>query len=182
MGAKRAEEIEVNDEMVAKAASDINEVLKPDPLLDLKKPGEELQKEVEELFPHIRKGDKLAIDTWVTLEALGWEQAKPEKPAIAPAVTPDKAKSVKEESKAKEKKPAKQVKEKKASAKTPAGKYGETCKITVLAKENPKKTGSSSHKRFELYGKCKTVADFLKAGGLRCDLSWDSSRKFIKVG
>ena len=74
-----AEEIEVTDEMVVAAATDINNTLTPKPLLDLKKPGEELQKDVEELFPNIMKGDALSKGTWTTLIALGWEVAKPEK-------------------------------------------------------------------------------------------------------
>lgn len=71
------EEIEVNDEMVVAAATDINEVLKPEPLLDLEKPGEELQKEIEELFGDIRKGDVLSKETWKTLKGLGWVEEKP---------------------------------------------------------------------------------------------------------
>jgi len=92
MSKKQVEEIEVNDEMVVAAATDINAVLKPEPLLDLKKPGEELQKDVEELFPSIMKGDALSKETWEILTALGWEAAeapKIEKPkVIKPANTP----------------------------------------------------------------------------------------------
>lgn len=56
-----------------------------------------------------------------------------------------------------------------------------TAKIKLLVKENPKREGSSSYKRFALYSKSATVADFLKAGGTRADLAWDKSRKFISV-
>lgn len=76
---KPAEEVEVNDEMVVAAATDINTVLAPNPLLDLEKPGEELQKEIEELFPNIMKGDALSKETWTTLTALGWKVAEPPK-------------------------------------------------------------------------------------------------------
>ena len=56
-----------------------------------------------------------------------------------------------------------------------------TARIKLLVKENPKREGSSSYKRFALYGKSATVADFLKAGGTRADLAWDEKRKFIQV-
>jgi hypothetical protein len=95
MGTKQvAEEIEVTDEMVVAAATDINAVLKPDPLLDLKKPGEELQKDVEELFDNIMKGDSLSEETWVTLIALGWKTAeapKIERPKSSKPVKEPKA-------------------------------------------------------------------------------------------
>jgi len=92
MGTKQTtKKIEVDDKMVVAAATDINTVLKPNPLLDLEKAGEELQKDVEELFPNIIKGDALSGGTWVTLKALGWvavEAPKVEKPKAtkAPAV------------------------------------------------------------------------------------------------
>lgn len=82
MSKKQVEEIEVNDEMVVAAATDINAVLAPKPLLDLEKPGEELQKEIEELFPNIMKEDALSKETWATLIALGWKVAKPAKAAV----------------------------------------------------------------------------------------------------
>ena len=95
MGTKQvAEEIEVNDEMVVAAATDINTVLAPKPPLDLKKPGEELQKDVEELFPNIMKGDPLSEETWVTLIALGWKAAeapKIERPKSSKPVKEPKA-------------------------------------------------------------------------------------------
>ncbi len=54
--------------------------------------------------------------------------------------------------------------------------------IKVLAKENPKRAGSESFKRFALYAKNKTVGAFLKAGGSRSDLRYDSEHKFISIG
>ena len=54
-------------------------------------------------------------------------------------------------------------------------------KITLLVKDNPKRAGSDSHKRFALYTKNKTVEAFLKAGGTQADLGWDTKHKFIKV-
>jgi len=53
-------------------------------------------------------------------------------------------------------------------------------KITVKAKENPKRKGSASYDRFKLYDKSETVGDFLKKGGTRKDLDWDSEKGFIK--
>ena len=87
-------EIEVDDAMVVAAATDINTVLKPNPLLDLEKAGEELQKDVEELFDNIMKEDALSKETWVTLIALGWKTAnapKIEKPKAILVKTPQKA-------------------------------------------------------------------------------------------
>lgn len=51
--------------------------------------------------------------------------------------------------------------------------------IKVKAKENPKRPGTESHTRFKLYGRCKTVGSFLKAGGTRRDLAWDFDKGFI---
>ena len=69
-------ELEVTDEMVVALANDINDVLKPDPPLDLEKPGEELQKEVEDLFDDIQEGDLLSEESWKVLKALGWGTPK----------------------------------------------------------------------------------------------------------
>jgi hypothetical protein len=88
---KQVEEIEVNDEMVVAAATDINMVLAPNPLLDLEKPGEELQKEIEELFPNIMKGDALSKETWTTLTALGWKATEPPKIEKPKSSKPEKA-------------------------------------------------------------------------------------------
>jgi len=74
------EELEVDDKMVVAAATDINKVLAPNPLLDLAKPGEDLQKDVEELFPNIIAADKLSAKTWDILKALGWKGVEPEQP------------------------------------------------------------------------------------------------------
>lgn len=99
MSKNKVKEIEVNDKMVVAAAMDINTVLAPNPLLDLEKPGEELQKEIEELFPNIMEGDALTKETWTTLIALGWKAAE------APKI--EKPKASKPEKVAKEPKAAK---------------------------------------------------------------------------
>ena len=59
--------------------------------------------------------------------------------------------------------------------------FAPDAKITVLAKENPKREGSASFKRFALYSKHKTVESFLKAGGTSGDLRYDMDAKYIKV-
>jgi hypothetical protein len=108
---KPIDEIEVDDEMVLAAAKDINETLKPNPLLDLEKAGEELQKEIEDLFDNILEGDKLSEDTWKILKALGWKSA--ESPKIEKQGLPEnKLKTEKKETK-KEKLIMKPIKEKK---------------------------------------------------------------------
>lgn len=67
-----------------KAAGDINEVLKPEPLLDVTAADEAVKAELIELLPSIKAGDKLTDATWATLKDLGWKDTKPakvEKPA-----------------------------------------------------------------------------------------------------
>lgn len=54
-------------------------------------------------------------------------------------------------------------------------------KIALLVKENPKRKGSASHKRFALYRNGMTTDAFLKAGGTRSDLRWDTAHKFIAI-
>lgn len=82
---KPIEEIEVDDEMVVAAAADINNVLTLNPPFDLTKPGEELQKDVEEMFPDFVSTDAFSEETWITLKALGWKEAEtPKKEIEAP--------------------------------------------------------------------------------------------------
>jgi hypothetical protein len=65
------------------------------------------------------------------------------------------------------------------------GKYSAADIIVVLAQTNPKKVGSKSHARFELYGGYSghktTVAEAIATGIFLADLPWDSDRKFIKI-
>ena len=70
----------------------------------------------------------------------------------------------------------------KSTVKVTAVAAADTRKITLLVKENPKRKGSESAKRFSLYGKAKTVVEFLKAGGTTSDIRWDADHKFIRVG
>ncbi len=61
------------------------------------------------------------------------------------------------------------------------GGFKRESKITVLVKQNPKRAGSSSAKRFDLYKRCKTVGDYITAGGHSGDLQWDADHKFISI-
>jgi hypothetical protein len=57
-------------------------------------------------------------------------------------------------------------------------------RITVLSKKNPKREGSDSYDRFELYATGKkgmTVKQALDAGVTSGDLKWDNDHKFIKI-
>lgn len=54
-------------------------------------------------------------------------------------------------------------------------------KITILAKENPKRKGTNAHKKFELYKKHKNIASFLEAGGKRNSLRYDEKHGYIKL-
>lgn len=62
-----------------------------------------------------------------------------------------------------------------------SGAYDEGQKITVLAKENPKRAGSAAYKIFELLKKSKTVGDFYAKGGASHNLKWNEDREYIKV-
>jgi hypothetical protein len=53
--------------------------------------------------------------------------------------------------------------------------------ITVERLENPKRKGSASAKRFNLYKNGMTVGEFLKAGGRRGDVNWDSEHEHITL-
>lgn len=80
----------------------------------------------------------------------------------------------------KEEKPAKKGKAVKVKAE-PKSKEADTRKIKLLTKENPKREGSESFKRFELYRKSKTVADFIAAGGTAGDVRYDANAGYIEV-
>lgn len=54
-------------------------------------------------------------------------------------------------------------------------------KIHVLVKSNPKKAGSASAKRFDLYRNGMTVEAFIEAGGTPGDVAWDIGHGFIEV-
>ena len=54
-------------------------------------------------------------------------------------------------------------------------------KITVVAKENPKREGTAAHDIFSLYKTGQTVEQFLEAGGTVVALDYDSKKGFIKL-
>lgn len=53
--------------------------------------------------------------------------------------------------------------------------------IRVLAESNPKKPGSKTYERFELYEDGMTVQQFREKGGTSDDVKWDAERGFIKL-
>lgn len=59
------------------------------------------------------------------------------------------------------------------------GAYAVDAKIKVLVKENPKRGASAE--RFDMYKTCKTVGDYLQAGGSTADIRWDISKGYIEV-
>lgn len=101
-----------------------------------------------------------------------------DKKAVA---TAKKAAAAPVKNKAADKKEAAPAKDKKAAAPR-AGKFAESDKIVVLAKENPKRANTKAHANFELYKKSKTVGDFIKAGGDTGYMGFDHKSGFIKVG
>lgn len=112
--------------------------------------------------------------------------AKPEA-TKAPAKKAAEKSAAPVKNKAADKKEAAPAKDKKADkgAKTStprAGKFAETDKIVVLAKENPKRANTKAYDNFELYKKSKTVGDFIKAGGDTGYMGFDHKSGFIKVG
>lgn len=88
---------------------------------------------------------------------------------------------------------AKKAPAKKAAAKKPSAKKASTKKetsneveednrkIKLLVKENPKREGSASYERFDLYFDCKTAQDFKDAGGTAADLRHDEEKGFIEL-
>lgn len=162
------------DELV-NAAKDLNKTLSLDPQLDLESVG--LQKEIEVLIPELTDGDDLAITTWVTLKKLGFksETAKDAKSVMVKGKD-DGEKTVKAP------KAEKIVKDPKAvKIVVKVGKFSDEQKIEVLAKENPKREGSASAKRFDLYKKGMSVTKAKEAGLTMLDLSYDAAHGFIKI-
>lgn len=81
-------------------------------------------------------------------------------------------------------KPAKEAKEKKEPTVRRskfADMYPDTAAVKLNVEENPKKEGSAARERFQYYFTCKTVADYLKAGGTYQDIAYDVGRQFISV-
>eukprot|EP00928_Gymnodinium_smaydae_P035527 TRINITY_DN24991_c0_g2_i2.p1 TRINITY_DN24991_c0_g2~~TRINITY_DN24991_c0_g2_i2.p1 ORF type:complete len:338 (+),score=77.83 TRINITY_DN24991_c0_g2_i2:101-1114(+) len=53
-------------------------------------------------------------------------------------------------------------------------------RLRVLV-ENPKRSGSEAHLRFEKYKKAKTIGEFFKLGGVPGDLKHDCKNGFVKI-
>jgi len=80
----------------------------------------------------------------------------------------------------------KNIESKKISVKTlikksTSKKYNQNNKIKLLVSNNPKKMGSKSYKRFDIYYDGISVGEFLDKGGLSIDLKWDVDHNFIKI-
>jgi hypothetical protein len=79
--------------------------------------------------------------------------------------------------------PKKKAAPKKAAAKKPArARLSDESKITVLAKENPRRAGTDRAKQFAKYKTGMTVAAAKQAGITAGAIRRDVSRKFISVG
>lgn len=62
-----------------------------------------------------------------------------------------------------------------------SSKYSGGEKITVEVKENPKREGTASAGRFDIYKNNMTVAKFLELGGTLADIAYDTRRGYISV-
>jgi len=82
------------------------------------------------------------------------------------------------------KKPDAKENEASATASVIANINGTNVEDTTVLKyqeSNPKRAGSKAHQRFEIYMKAKTVAEFLKLGGLKADLRYDADKGFVEI-
>lgn len=114
---------------------------------------------------HVAAADKFDDKTTAVLQKL-----EGEKPVASPVAADKKDK----------KKKAKNVKGGGGKGGKAATNFDKEAKITVLVKENPKRKGSLSAKRFSNYKTGMTVAEAIEKG-LGPDLAWDISHGFIKV-
>jgi len=57
--------------------------------------------------------------------------------------------------------------------------FSDDMKITVVAKENPKRAKAAE--RFALYKNGMTVGEYVRAGGTMADVRWDVKQNFISV-
>ena len=53
--------------------------------------------------------------------------------------------------------------------------------ITIVATSNPKRKGTLTYDRFELYQNGMTVADYVKAGGRTGDVNHDHTMGYISL-
>jgi len=97
------------------------------------------------------------------------------------AVKPEKKPAAKAEKKAEKKAAPKANGEKKAKASRGGG-FDPKAKIKLLVKENPKREGSITHKKFAKIKNGMTVEEAFKAGLTGVDLKCDVDRKYISIG
>ena len=127
-------------------------------------------------FKGVKKGETIMAKKEEMAEKV--QEEKAEKKAAKEKARTEKKAAAK---KGKTKKTAKKVKTKTKKARKDRGPRMVDGKITLLQKENPKRSGSKAHKRYELYRKHKTVADYLEAGGKRSSLRYDVKHEYIKL-
>lgn len=77
--------------------------------------------------------------------------------------------------------PAPKAKKAKGGRRGPDPEYADDAKIKVLVKSNPKKEGTASYFRFELYNEVSTVGAAIAAGITRADLRWDVAHNHISI-
>jgi hypothetical protein len=123
------------------------------------------------------KGETMKKEEKVTKKVKEKEvKTKAEKPVKEKASKKEKSTKKEKPTKGKAVKGKKEKKERKSR-----GPVVIDGKITVLAKENPKRKGTNAFKKFELYKKHKNIASFLEAGGKRSSLRYDEKHGYIKI-
>lgn len=180
-------------ELVA-AARDLNKVLDLEPPIDVKQGAADLKAKILEANQLMREGDPVTDATKEVLAQLTAAGETEETGAGEGAevtdeeVADDRVESTGDQDVATATKPkgtkakaAKPKAAKKANGDATRARFSGDSTITVLAGENPKQKGSAAHERFELYKNGMTVDQFLAAGGLRADLSWDTRKGFVSI-
>jgi hypothetical protein len=128
-----------------------------------------LRQYVKQSVQSTNEGDSNVAKKATAVKKSGWGSANG-------ASKPDaKVKAKKEEKGAKVAKLA-------SKSLTRKGAYDPEAKITVLAKENPRRPGTHGHKVFASYSRLKTVGKVIEAGGKVADLKWDEDHESIKIG
>lgn len=127
-------------------------------------------------FEQMKKGKKKMADEDMHDEEAEETEAINKKTKVKKTAKPAEKSSKKKEKTTMKKKGAKGKREGRSrSARIADG------KIALLEKDNPKRKGSRAFKRYELYRKHKSVADYIKAGGKRSSLRYDEKHGYIKL-
>lgn len=108
--------------------------------------------------------------------------AAPEQAETTEQVEDKVAKKRKATAKARPRKAKAAAKKANGASRGRRGSYDPGAKITLLAKENPKRKGTKAFKRFEKYRPGMTVQEALDAGVSWADLRWDNGHRLIRVG